>query len=136
MSEKPEIKPAPAVDPKLGMAGKLFVFKQNALKAGMGHDDVMEAIESFQSTADVETALALFNTTVGPEVLKEKQKETLKAKLNKAGTPPDKLPGSSAELQVERMNAKAASNLARMNIMPGACPAFRYNPESGDLEVL
>ncbi len=103
----------------------------------MAPEDVSEAVESFTTTADVDTAMALFRDNVGPEVLKDKQKEVVKAKLNaRAGTPPNQLAGSSAELPVERMNAKAASNLVRMNIMPGACPTFRYNPDTDELEVI
>lgn len=132
MSAQPPT-PTPVPDPKAGMKGKLFLFRQNAVKAGLSDDEIAAAVDSFETTADVETALGFWNDKTGPAVLAEKAKEL---KLNRAGTPPDKLPDSKAELVEPRFNSKAVENLDKMNILPGACPALRYNPDTNDLEVL
>jgi hypothetical protein len=130
---------APAVTKPSAMKGKLFAFRQNALKAGLTNDDIDAATESFETVEDIDAAMSVFRGNDAPEFLKKKEDE-LKAKQllkhNKAGTPPDKLEGSQADEVVHRFNTKSEHNLDRMNILNGALPTFRYNKDSGDLEVI
>jgi hypothetical protein len=132
--------PTPAAkDPKAGMKGKIFLFRQNAIKAGLSDEEINLSVSEFETTEDIDTALSFFNDKTGPAVLVEKQKELEtkhNTKLKVAGTPPDQLPESAGVEPVVKFNSRAVENLQRMNIMSGAVPTLRFNPVTGDMEVL
>ena len=127
----------PAADPKAGLAVKTAMFRRNAKAAGWDDAEIAEFTETFQTVSDVEVANELFKSQL-PAELKEKENAMVKGKLQlkKAGTPPEKLAGSSGETPVYKLNSRSRENVKQMNILAGAIPALRFNAETGDYEVL
>ncbi len=139
--------PVPAPVVKGGLKGKIFTFKQLARKNSVPDAEIEEAVTSFETLEDVESAMQFFSQPALDKVLpkddkaKDDKKPAIKAVAN-AGTPPDQLPGSKATdvPRFARFNTNAIENHEHMNLVDlGAgkgAPMLRFNERTQQYEVL